>query len=55
MVTNSDTGPCANCMLAGDEAPEVGEMRDGTGEPEAYLCDDCYHDWLRGQREPQQW
>lgn len=45
---------CAVCLL-GDEPPNKGEMRDGTGEPECVMCDECYNEWLRGQIEPVQY
>lgn len=46
---------CENCVAGGDEAPEPGILRDGTGEGDAWLCDDCHRDWQRDQAEPQQW
>jgi len=53
-IADATKNLCANCLL-GDEPPKPGEMREGTGEPGCYLCDECFQEWRLGQAEGTQW
>ena len=45
---------CPTCECCKEAKPDA-IRRDGTGDPDAVLCDDCHGEFKRNDVEPQQW